>query len=147
MSRIHSSKKGRAGSKKSLYKTNPSWVKMKSDEIEEFIVTEFRKGTPPSQIGAILRDQYGVPSIKLATGMKLYSILKKRNIDISIPEDLASLINNHKNVAEHLRKNRYDLSNKRGYDLIHSKIKRLVKYYKRKGVLNGKWSYNPPIVQ
>ncbi|HIQ50834.1 MAG TPA: 30S ribosomal protein S15, partial [Nautiliaceae bacterium] len=40
-----------------------------------------------------------------------------------------------------------DLHSKRGLQLIESKIKRLVKYYKRKKVLPENWKYTPEIAK
>ncbi len=146
MSRMHNSKRGKAGSHKSRYTVNPAWVKMGNEEIEKYITEEYKKGNTPSKIGTILRDQYGVPSVKLATGNSIKLILKKNNIRIDIPEDLANLIAKHKSLASHLRKHKYDKSNKRGFDLINSKIRRLVKYYKRLEIIDSKWVYTPPVI-
>ena len=35
-----------------------------------------------------------------------------------------------------------DLHSRRGFELIESKIRRLVKYYKAKKMLDKKWTYN-----
>jgi small subunit ribosomal protein S15 len=64
MARVYSRKKGRSGSKKPMQKTAP-WVKLKPDEVEEIIVKLAKKGQSSSQIGLTLRDQYGVPSIRI----------------------------------------------------------------------------------
>jgi small subunit ribosomal protein S15 len=38
--------------------------------------------------------------------------------------------------------NRGDFSNRRGLQLVESKIRRLVKYYKRKEILPADWNYS-----
>ena len=39
----------------------PEWITYSNEEIEEFIVKFKREGKSASQIGVILRDQYGIP--------------------------------------------------------------------------------------
>ena len=43
---------------------------------------------------------------------------------------------------KHLESNKHDMVGKRGMQLTEAKIKRLVKYYKKKGVLEAKWLYD-----
>ena len=38
----------------------PEWIAYSNEEIEEFIVKFKREGKSASQIGVILRDQYGI---------------------------------------------------------------------------------------
>ena len=49
-------------------------------------------GLPTSRIGLTLRDQYGVPSTKLALGKNITSFLKENKVLPDIPEDLTNLI-------------------------------------------------------
>ena len=95
-----------------------------------------------AEIGRILRDVYGVPSVKVITGKKISSILKSAELYPKFPEDLLNLMKRAVNVHKHLEKNKKDLHSRRGFQLMESKIKRLVKYYKSKGVINPAWKYN-----
>ncbi len=116
---------------------------MKPEEVEELVVSLYRKGYPPSMIGIILRDTYGIPSVRAVTGKKLVRILRERGLAPEIPEDLANLIRRAARVRRHLEEHPKDYHSKRGLQLIESKIHRLVKYYKRIGVLPPDWEYKP----
>ncbi len=112
-------------------------------KIEKIIVELAKQGVPPSKIGLILRDQYGVPSIRKATGKKLVQILKEHNLAPEIPEDLFNLMKRAVNLHEHLTKHKKDKHSKRGLQMIESKIRALIKYYKREGLLPEDFSYDP----
>jgi len=142
MARLHSGRKGRHGSKRPLVKENPPWVPLSKEEVEKKVVELARKGVSMPMIGMILRDQYGVPSVKLATGKTVSQILKENNLLPAIPPDLAALIEKANNLKEHLKVHKKDYSNKRGLTLVESKIRRLAKYYIREGVLPPTWSYS-----
>ncbi len=45
-------------------------------------------------------------------------------------------------VQGHLKEHGKDVSNKRGLQLIESKIRRLARYYKEKGILPADWDYS-----
>ncbi|MGC8913403.1 MAG: 30S ribosomal protein S15 [Thermoplasmata archaeon] len=141
MSRIHSSRKGKHSSKRPMVKENPSWVPLSKEEVEQKVVELAKRGMTPAVIGMVLRDQHGVPNVKLATGKTLTQILKENNLTPQIPPDLTALIEKANNLKVHLKKHKKDYSNKRGLTLVESKIRRLAKYYIRKGILPRTWSY------
>lgn len=143
MARIHARRKGKSGSKKPATKVAPKWVEMKPEEVEKLVVDLAKKGYSTAMIGLILRDQYGVPDVKAITGKKILTILKENNLAPSIPEDLANLMKQALRVRRHLENNKKDMHNKVALERIESKIKRLVKYYKREGVLPPDWRYSP----
>ena len=70
----------------------PEWIAYSNEEIEEFIVKFKREGKTASQIGVILRDQYGIPSVKEVTGEKITQILRRNGQAEDYPEDLMNLI-------------------------------------------------------
>jgi small subunit ribosomal protein S15 len=142
MSRIHSRRKGKASSKRPAKRELPAWVTMQKKEAEDLIVQLGRSGKTQAQIGLILRDQYGVPDIQLLTGKSVSRILAEAGIAPQIPEDLAALIERARNVSQHLQEHKKDYSNKRGLQLIESKIRRLAKYYIREGKLPENWTYS-----
>ncbi len=121
----------------------PAWLEMSDDEIIELIVKLHREGQSTSQIGIILRDQYGIPSTKSVLGAKITEILKDNGTEFAYPEDLLNLIKRAVNIREHLEENPKDLHSKRGLMKIESKIRRLVKYYTRNNVLPEGWRYDP----
>jgi len=144
---MHSSKRGRSGSTRPYVTSNPEWVKMDAEEIEEKILQLYKRGTSPSEIGVILRDQYAVPNVKLATGKDITDILMENDIYQDFPEDLINLMEKAVNLSEHLENNHKDLKNKRGLQLIEAKIRRLAKYYKKKGKIPEDWRYSIDIAE
>ncbi|MDD5163477.1 MAG: 30S ribosomal protein S15 [Candidatus ainarchaeum sp.] len=141
MSRMHSSGKGRSGSKKPVSKKAPDWVELKPKEIEEAIAGLANAGHSASEIGILLRDQYGVPDTKAIVGKTITKILEEHGLLEKIPEDLMNLIRRSVKQRAHLEKNKKDFDAKRGYQLTVSKIRRLVDYYKEKKKLASDWRY------
>jgi small subunit ribosomal protein S15 len=91
----------------------------------------------------VLRDQHAVPSVKLATGKTVIEILNDNGLSPKLPEDLMALMRKAINLNLHIQTgNRGDMSNRRGLQLVESKIRRLVKYYKRMDVLPSDWNYS-----
>ncbi len=142
MSRLYSRRKGKAGSKKPLKKTKTVWVRYKPKEIELLIAKLAKEEKTCSQIGLILRDVYGVPSVKSILGKTILTVLKEKNLEEKIPEDLMALIRKVVQVRKHLQTNKKDQTAVRGLQLSESKIKRLVKYYKQTGRLPLDWKYD-----
>ena len=143
MARIHARRRGKAGSKRPPIKTVPRWVKYKKEEVEKLVVKLAKEGNSSAMIGLILRDQFGIPSVKIITGKSITEIMRENNLYPKIPEDLFNLLKQSVNLREHLRKNKKNYTSKRGLELLESKIRRLVKYYKRKKVLPEDWNYTP----
>ncbi|RLG53212.1 MAG: 30S ribosomal protein S15 [Thermoproteota archaeon] len=139
MGRMHARRKGQSHSNRPPPTVVPNWTRIKAAEIEEIIVDLAKRGVPPSQIGLILRDSYGVPLVKRVLGVKLTRILEKHGLAPPIPEDLSNLINKAKRIMRHLKEHKKDIHNKRNLQLVEAKIRRLVKYYKREGVLPPDW--------
>jgi small subunit ribosomal protein S15 len=142
MSRMHSQRKGSSGSKKPLVDKNPSWVQQSPEEITDLVVKLAGEGMTMAKIGLVLRDQYAVPNVHLAVGKSIREILAEKGIKYDLPEDLQGLMKRAVQLNEHIRNNPKDLHNLRGQQLIESKIRRLVKYYKREGVIPETWQYS-----
>ena len=121
----------------------PEWIEYSNEEIEELILKLRKEGNSISMIGIILRDQYGIPDVKLITGMKITHVLEKHGQSLEYPEDLMNLIRKAVNIREHLNENPKDLHTRRGLRIVESNIRRLVKYYTREGVLPEGWRYEP----
>lgn len=139
---MHSSRKGKASSRRPMVTSNPPWVQIQRKEAEDLVVQMGKLGRKPAQIGLVLRDQYGVPNIRLLTGKSIMEILEEGGAKPQIPEDLASLVERGRNVSKHLSENKKDESNIHGLHLIESKIRRLMKYYIREGVIPPNWQYS-----
>ena len=142
MSRMHSQRKGSSGSRKPLVDKNPEWVPQSKEEIKETVVKLAGEGMTMAKIGLVLRDQYAVPNVRLATGMTIREILAEKDIKFELPEDLQGLMKREVLLSTHVRSNQKDLHNLRGLQLVESKIRRLVKYYKREGVIPESWNYS-----
>lgn len=121
----------------------PEWIEYSNEEIEELILKLRKEGNSTSMIGIILRDQYGVPDVKLITGMKITKILENHDQGLEYPEDLMNLIRKAVNIRDHLKENPKDLHTRRGLRIVESKIRRLVRYYRNEGVLPEEWRYEP----
>lgn len=141
MAKMHARRRGISSSTKSFRKENPNWVPLSASEVEELVEKLHQQGHSTSLIGMKLRDQYGIPDVELATGKNITKILKEKNIEFKFPEDLENLLHKAVGLDTHLKENKKDLHNKRGLQLTEAKIRRLVKYYKRKGVLPADWKY------
>ena len=139
---MHSRKKGKSSSTKSLDKSSAPWVIYKPKEIEELVIKLSKQDMAPSKVGLILRDSYGIPDVKLLTKKKITKILETNNIKPNLPEDLTSLIKRQIEILKHLENNHKDQTAKRGLRLTESKINRLIKYYKKKGKLSNDWKYD-----
>jgi small subunit ribosomal protein S15 len=139
MARMYARKKGKSKSSKPIKSTVP--IEMSVEEIQKHIVELRNQGMSSSRIGIVLRDKYGIPDIMLATKKKMTHILQDNGVAPKVPEDLYNLIVKALNLREHLEDNKKDLHNRRALQLTESKIRRLVKYYKGRGVLPEEWTY------
>ncbi|RLE80080.1 MAG: 30S ribosomal protein S15 [Thermoprotei archaeon] len=138
-----SKEKGKSHSTRPIRTSPPSWVKYTPEEVENLVVELARKGYGPSMIGIILRDQYGIPLVKLITGKRITQILKEKGLAPTLPEDLSNLIKRAMRIRRHLEEHPKDYHSKRGLQLVESKIYRLAKYYRRVGILPKDWEYKP----
>lgn len=112
------------------------------EEVEELVVKLARRGTTPSMIGMILRDQHGVPDVKAVTGKSVLQIMRDHGIAPSLPEDLKSAIAKAVRLHSHMARNPKDFKTQRALAIIESRINRLARYYKRKKVLPEDWRYD-----
>ena len=114
-----------------------------NEEIEEMILKFTKEGKSTSEIGIILRDTYGIPSVKDVTGERINQILKRNGQAQEYPEDLMNLIRRAVNIRDHLEENPKDLHSKRGLTIIESRIRKLGAYYVKEGELPEGWRYDP----
>ena len=142
MARMYSRKRGRSGSHKPD-KKEMKWVSLKPKEIEDIIVTMAKRGMGSAQIGLVLRDSYGLPSVRDFSKARIARIMKKHDAYTPMPEDMFNLMKRAVRLSNHLNKNKRDYTSKRGLALTESKIRRLARYYKEKKILPHDWKYNP----
>ncbi|PIN79378.1 30S ribosomal protein S15 [Candidatus Woesearchaeota archaeon CG10_big_fil_rev_8_21_14_0_10_34_8] len=142
MARMYSRKKGRSGSTKPIDKKVQAWVRYKPKEVEMLVLKMAKEGKTSSQIGLMLRDKYGIPSVKSLLGKSVSELLKSKDLQPEIPDDLMALIRSSISLEKHIEENKQDMTAKRGEQLTTSKILRLVKYYKNSGKLPQDWKFD-----
>ncbi|MEE9593022.1 MAG: 30S ribosomal protein S15 [Thermoplasmata archaeon] len=142
MARMHRRTKGRSSSKRPHLEKPPAWASTKPKEVEKLVSKLYQEGLPSAQIGIRLRDQHGIPSVKLLTGKTVTQILREGGVEMELPEDLNNLVGKALRLTTHLAEHRRDIHNRRSLDLVEAKIRRLARYYKREGVLSADWEYS-----
>lgn len=136
---MHSRAKGKSGSKRPIKKV-PSWAPYKGKEVEKLVIKYAKAGKSGSQIGMILRDSYGINSVKALTEKTVTDVLNENHLQKKLPEDMISLIKKMISIKQHMEKNKQDKTALRGLQLTQSKINRLVKYYRRTKLLSADWT-------
>lgn len=142
MARVHARRRGISRSHRPNRDNAPEWQGLKKDDIIETVVKLAKEGKTGAYIGLVLRDQYAVPSVKLATGKSMAEIMADNSVAPNIPEDLANLMRRAVHLKDHLAIHKRDLHNARGLALIESRIRRVSDYYRGTGKLPADWRYN-----
>ena len=142
MARLHTRKHGKSKSKKPESSNAQKWVDYSSEEVVNFVERLAKEGKTEAGIGLTLRDQYGIPSVKLLTGKTISKILAEKQLAPKYPSDLVALLRKAVNMRDHLKANQSDVHNRVRLMRVESKIKRLVLYY-RGNKLPVKWKYDP----
>jgi len=142
MAKMHARRRGTSSSTRPLRTSSPEWVPIDAAEIGKLVGKMAKEGLSSAVIGTKLRDQYGVPNVKLATGKSVLSLMKASGIKMEFPEDVRNLMKRAVHLSVHLSTRPKDLHNKRRLGLIEAKIRRLVKYYHETGVMPKDWFYS-----
>jgi small subunit ribosomal protein S15 len=142
MSRIHSGRKGRAGSHKPYPLTRPEWVTVSSEEVVSQAVQLAKGGRSAAQVGLQLRDGLGVPGTRALTGKRLGALLAEAGVKPEIPDDLQALLKRVVHLQNHLKGHPNDLANRRGLNLMESRIRRLARYYRQHKRISESWRYS-----
>lgn len=142
MARMHARRRGSSSSTRPLRAGNPEWVPVDSAEIAKLVAKMAKEGLTSAQIGTRLRDQYGVPNVRLATGKSVLGLMKESGLKLDFPEDVRNLMKRAVRLSGHLSTRPRDLHNRRRLQLVESKIRRLVKYYHGTGALPSDWHYS-----
>lgn len=145
MARMHTRRKGQSGSKRPSTLQVPEWIDKEKNAqwVEDKVIELAKAGNTPAMIGMTLRDQYGIPLVRVITGKRVMDILRENELERRVPEDLRNMIAKAATIRRHLEENKKDYVSKRGLQLVESKIHRLSKYYRRKKVLPSDWKYTP----
>jgi len=126
----------------------PTWVNISHSDIKSIVLKLYNEdGLTASQIGIILRDEYGVPLVKPILGKTITDVLKENGVKQDMPESLDRLVKKALGLQRHLRTHNSDRRNVRSLELIESKIHRLSRYYKKKDKIDKNWKYAAVIAQ
>ena len=136
---MHSRKHGRSRSHKPA-KKKPVWLGYEKSEIENLIVKLAKEGKTNAEIGIVLRDQYGIPDVR-ALDIRVAKVTEQ-HVTKEVPEDMYNLIRQAVDLHRHLDVHKKDAKAIHGVELVESKIRRLGKYYSRKGRLPADWKYS-----
>jgi small subunit ribosomal protein S15 len=147
LARIHSHRRGKSQSTRPSSKRSPTWVNYSQDEIVATIAKLSKEGLTPSQIGLRLRDEYGIPHTKTFLGKTIADVLVDNKNVISVPEDLARLVERAAKLKLHLADHHGDRKNVRSLELLEAKIHRLSYYYKDHEKLQNDWKYSAAVAQ
>ena len=142
MSRIHSGHKGRAGSHRPYPLAKPEWVTASSEEVVAQAVQLAKGGMGQALVGQTLRDSYAIPLSRAITGKRLGAVLRENGITPDLPDDLHALLKRVVHLQRHLQTHPKDLANRRGLNLMESRIRRLARYYRRRRRLPESWRYS-----
>lgn len=142
MARMYSRKRGKAGSTRPSKTITQPWIRYKAEEIEKLIVKLYKAGNAISDIGMILRDTYGIPSVRFVTKKRVAQILQANGLKPKLPEDITALVKKDIRLVKHLDANKKDMTVWRGLIITESKINKLAKYYKREGVIPQDWKFD-----
>ena len=105
----------------------PTWLKYTKDEVKAIILKLSNKGLTSEKIGLVLRDQYGIPSVRLY-GIKIKEVLGDNFQEptlINLEAKLQIIIN-------HFKKNKQDKKTGRALIITKAKLKKRKDYQKKK---------------
>lgn len=143
MARMHTRRKGKSGSKRSLHASIPEWITQTPEEIETKIVDLAKQGLTSAMIGTVLRDSHGIPSSKLVIKQRITEIMKREGIYPEYPEDFRNLVRKAMALRRHLDGHPKDLHSRYGLEKIEAKVRRLMRYYQKKGIIPKSFNYRP----
>jgi len=105
----------------------PTWLKYTKKEVEAIILKLAGKGLTAEKIGLTLRDQYGIPKVKIY-GIKIKQVLKDK---FEEPTNL-NLKAKLERVIKHYKKNKQDKKAERSLIITKAKLKKRENYAKKK---------------
>lgn len=105
----------------------PVWLKYTQKEVEAIILKLADKGMTAEKIGLTLRDQYGIPSVKIY-GIKIKQILKDKFQEPTTLNLTAKLTK----IIDHYKKNKQDKRAERSLIITKAKLKKREDYAKKK---------------
>jgi len=105
----------------------PTWLKYTKEEVKAIILKLANKGLTAEKIGLVLRDQYGIPKVKIY-GITIKEILGEKFQEPTIT-NLETKLNK---IIEHFKKNKQDKKTGRALIITKAKLKKRTEYQKKK---------------
>ena len=104
----------------------PTWLKYTKEEVVAIVKKLAEKDITSEKIGLILRDQYGIPSVRL------YGIKMKEAMEDKFQEPTTlNLDKKLKKIIDHFKKNKQDKKSERALVITKAKLKKRTDYIKR----------------
>tara|TARA_Y100000310_G_C20614650_1_gene779979 strand:- start:1163 stop:1537 length:375 start_codon:yes stop_codon:yes gene_type:complete len=107
----------------------PVWLKYTKEEVEAIILKLADKGLTAEKIGLVLKDQYGIPKVKIYN-LKIKEVLDKK-AKFEEPTNI-NLKAKLEKVIEHYKKNKQDKKAERSLVITKAKLKKRQDYLKKK---------------
>jgi len=107
----------------------PVWLKYTADEVKAIIIKLANQGLTAEKIGLTLRDQYGIPKVKIYD-LKIKKVLEKEGkfeepTNLNLRKKLEKIIN-------HYKKNKQNKNAERSLIITKAKLKKRDDYSKKK---------------
>jgi len=100
-------------------------LKYTKEEVKAIILKLSNKGLTSEKIGLVLRDQYGIPSVKLYN-IKIKEVLGEKFQEPTLINLEAKL----QKIIEHFKKNKQDKKTGRALIITKAKLKKRKDYHK-----------------
>ena len=108
-------------------KEKPTWLKYTDEEVKAIILKLSNQGLTSEKIGLTLRDQYGIPDVKLFN-FKIKDVLGEKFQEpttLNLDSKLQKIIN-------HYKKNKQDKNAERALIITKAKLKKRTDYQNKK---------------
>jgi len=105
----------------------PTWLKYTEEEVKAIISKLANKGLTAEKIGLVLKDQYGIPDVKIY-GLKIKQVLEEKFQEPTILNLDAKL----QKIINHYKKNKQDKNAERSLIITKAKLKKRQDYQKTK---------------
>ncbi len=115
--------------KKSKNLEKPLWLKYTGEEVKSIILKLANKGLTSEKIGLILRDQYGIPKVKLYN-LKIRKVLQEKSkFEEPTIKNLKTKLDK---IIEHNKNNKKDKKAERALIITKAKLKKREGYSLKK---------------
>jgi len=115
--------------KKSDIMEKPVWLKYTKEEVEAIILKLSNKGMTSEKIGLALRDQYGIPKVKIY-GIKIKKVIESKS-KYEEPT-VINLKNRVERITSHYQKNKGDKKAERSMIIVKAQLKKREEYHSKK---------------